>query len=194
MTADPLKQAWQASAQDAALPALPDIRAGADRFHRVIRRRNLIEYAASVLVVGFFGFGAASGLIKDPIAQTGAWLIVLGTLFVVWQLHRRGSAIAPPEAEAARPILVHQRAQLVRQRDALASVGLWYLAPFVPGLMLVMLAPAFRHGIGAIHAGAWIAVGVNIAMFAGIWWLNRHGARRLQKAIDEIDALTGESE
>ena len=96
MTADPLKQAWQASAQDAALPALSEIRAGADKFHRLIRRRNLIEYAASVLVIGFFGYGALTGSIKDPIAQAGAWLIVLGTLFVVWQLHTRASAIQPP--------------------------------------------------------------------------------------------------
>lgn len=194
MTADPLKQAWQASAQDAALPALPEIRAGVDRFHRVIRRRNLIEYAASVLVVGFFGFGALTGAIRDPIAQTGAWLIVLGTIFVAWQLHTRASAIEPPAVEGALPILIHQRAQLVRQRDALASVGLWYLAPFAPGLLLMLLAPGIRHGIGALGTGAWIAVAINLAMFGGIWWLNRYGARRLQKAIDEIDALTGEGE
>lgn len=192
MTTDPLKQAWQATAQDARLPDLADLRAGADRFHRVIRRRNLIEYAASVLVVGFFGYGALSGGIKDPIAQAGAWLIVLGTIFVVWQLHKRASAIEPPAAAAAQPILVHQRAQLVRQRDALARIGLWYLAPFVPGLMLTMLAPAIRHGIGALGAGAWIAVAVNVAMFTGIWWLNHRGAQALQKAIDEIDASTGE--
>ncbi|MCW3847312.1 hypothetical protein OF829_08665 [Sphingomonas sp. LB-2] len=188
---DPFHHAWQASGTDAALPPLAEVRAGADRFHRLIRRRNAIEYAASVLVIGFFGFGALTGAIHDPIARAGAWLIILGTLAVVWQLHRRASAIQPPAADAARPILIHQRAQLVRQRDALAQVGLWYLAPFAPGLALMVLAPGIRHGIGALGASAWIAVAINAAVFGGIWWLNRRAARMLQRAIDDLDALEG---
>jgi hypothetical protein len=189
MTSDTARNAWQATAQDATLPALADLRAGAARFHRIVRRRNAIEYAACVLVVGFFGYGALSGAIRDPIAQAGAWLIVLGTVFVAWQLHSRASAIAPPEG--MMPILAHQRAQLTRQRDALASVGLWYLAPFVPGLGLMILAPGIRHGLGTLDAGAWIALAVNIAMFGGIWWLNRRAALMLQRAIDDLDALEG---
>lgn len=192
MTNDTARHAWQATAQDAALPALADLRAGANRFHRIVRRRNAIEYSACVLVVGFFGFGALSGGIKDLIAQAGAWLIVLGTVFVAWQLHSRASAIEPPAADAARPILVHQRAQLARQRDALASVGLWYLAPFAPGLALMILAPGIRHGIGALGPGIWTAIAVNVALFGGIWWLNLRAARQLQRAIDDLDALGNE--
>lgn len=194
MTSDTARHAWQASGTDAALPALAEVRVGADRFHRLIRRRNAVEYAACVLVVGFFGYGALSGGIRDPIAQAGAWLIVLATIFVAWQLHSRASAVEPPAADAARSILVHQRAQLVRQRDALASVGLWYLAPFAPGLALMVLAPGIRHGLGALGAGAWSAVAINFLVFGGVWWLNRRAARALQRAIDELDALSGEEE
>jgi hypothetical protein len=32
------------------------------------------------------------------------------------------------------------------------------------------------------------------AIIAFVWWLNQVVARRLQKRIDEIDALTGEGE
>ena len=189
MTTDTARHAWQSSGADAALPALAELRTGADRFHRLIRRRNAIEYAACVVVTLFFGYGALAGRIKDPIAQTGAWLIVLATVFVAWQLHSRASASQPPAADAARPIIVHQRAQLVRQRDALASVGLWYLAPFAPGLALMVLAPVIRHGLGALGAGIWIGVAVNVAVFGGIWWLNHRAAKTLQCAIDDLDAL-----
>jgi hypothetical protein len=191
---DPVRHAWQASAAEAPLPALADVRAGADRFHRIVRRRNAIEYAACVLVVVFFGIGVFR---MHPLAaQIGAALIVLGTCVVAWQLHRRASAVAPPAADAARPILEHQRAQLARQRDALSGVGHWYLGPLVPGLALIMLAPVFHRGPAALlhmPPGALIGIAVNILVFTGIWWLNRHGARQLQKAIDEIDALTGDA-
>jgi hypothetical protein len=189
---DSIQQAWQSSAADPQLPALADLRAGADRFHRVVRRRNLIEYAACVLVVVFFSLGAFR---MHPLAaQIGAALIVIGTCVVAWQLHRRASAIAPPAADAARTILQHQRAQLARQRDALAQVGLWYLAPLVPGMLLILFAPIFHHGPAALlhmPAGAAFAIGVNFLVFGGVWWLNRHAARRLQKMIDELDALGG---
>lgn len=185
-----LRHAWQASAADAALPTLDRVRAGADRFHRLVRRRNRIEYGACVLVVLFFGLAVFK--IPDPLAAAGAALVVLGTLLVAWQLHIRASAEAPPAADAGVPILAHQRAQLVRQRDALAQVALWYLLPLVPGLMLMMLAPVLRRGLGALSAELVIALGLNLLVFGGIWWLNRLAARRLQAAIDDLDALARE--
>jgi hypothetical protein len=191
---DPLRHAWQSTGSDTPLPSLETVRGGADRFYRMIRRRNRIEYAACVLVVVFFGIMVFRA--HSPAAQLGAALIVLGTIFVGWQLHRRASAIVPPAADAAEPILVHQRAQLVRQRDALEQVGLWYLLPLFPGLMLMMLAPAFDTGPAALltfKAGTWFAIAVNLFVFGGIWWLNRLVARKLQKAVDEIDALMEEA-
>ena len=38
----------------------------------------------------------------------------------------------------------------------------------------------------------WLAIAVILAIFAFVWWINQVVARRLQKRIDEIDALTGE--
>ena len=186
-----LRQAWQASGSGVALPTLEDARTGADRFHRLIRRRNRIEYAACALVVVFFGYGALFGM-KDAITQAGAGLVVLGVCFVAWQLHSRASAVEPPAAETAQPILVHQRRQLARQRDALSRVGLWYLLPMLPGLALMLLAPVVRHGPGALGFGLGFAIAVNVAVFGGIWWLNHRIARKLQKAIDDLDALIAE--
>lgn len=194
--ADPITSAWQASGRDAVLPTIEESRAGADRFYRQIRRRNLIEYAACVLVVALFGAGAIF-LPAGVLPRIGMALVALGALIVAWQLHRRASAEAPPEAMAMEPVLTHQRAQLVRQRDALSQIGLWYIGPLVPGMVLLLLHPVFEKGPAAaleFDTGHWITLAVNLLVFGGAWWLNHRAARQLQVAIDEIDALKGEGE
>lgn len=189
MTTDTVRTAWQASATDARLPDLAELRQGADKFHRQIHRRNLIEYVACVFVV--FGFTAVAIFVPSLMVRIGSVLIMLAAIFVAWQLHRRASAVTPPDG-GAEPILVHQRAQLVRQRDALAQVGRWYLLPFVPGFALILLSPVIGHGWGALlglDRGVWIRIAINPLVFAGVWWLNLRGARQLQHAIDDLDAL-----
>jgi hypothetical protein len=191
---DPFVEAWQASVSEAPLPPLADLRTGADLFYRRIRGRNRVEYGAALLVI--LCFGAYCFLLPSPIARIGAFLVVLGTLFVVWQLDRRASAIAVPPAEAALPLIAHQRAQLVRQRDALASVWLWYLLPLVPGLAVMMVGPTIASGLaGLLHMqrGQVFAILAAILVFGGVWWLNRRAARMLGKAIAELDALRGDA-
>lgn len=187
---DRARRAWQASADDARLPELDAVRAGADLFYRRIRRRNRIEYVASAFVI--ICFSAYALFLPSPVARLGALLVVIGTAFMAWQLHRRGSAVAPPDAGGSLPLLAHQRSQLVRQRDACAGVFRWYLLPFLPGLALMVLAPPAGQARGAfppLDPGQLIAAAVVALVFAGIWWLNRLAARKLQRAIDEIDAL-----
>jgi hypothetical protein len=137
-------------------------------------------------------FGLAFFKIPDPLAAAGAALVVLGTMLVAWQLHSRASAEVPPAGDAGEPILAHQRAQLARQRDALARVGLWYLGPLAPGLLLMMLAPVLRRGLAALSPEIGLALAINALVFGGIWWLNRLAARGLQAAIDDLDALARE--
>jgi hypothetical protein len=192
---DPFVEAWQASVAEAPLPPVGELRTGADRFYRQIRRRNRVEYGAAVLVV--LCFSAYTILLPSPIARIGALLVVLGTLYVVWQLDRRASAIAPPPAEAALPLIVHQRAQLVRQRDALAAVWRWYLLPFVPGLAVMMLGPMIaRDPAMLLHMALNESLSILslILVFGGIWWLNRRAANMLGRKIAELDALRGDGE
>lgn len=192
---DLVKQAWKASAADPALPDLETVRAGTDRFYRKIRFRNAIEYAASVVV--FICFSAYALFLPSPVARIGAAMVVLGTLVVAWQLHRRASAAPPPERAAAQPILVHQRAQLARQRDALAGIFTWYLLPLIPGLLVMTFGPTLEHGaLGLVHMprSVWIRLILAVAVFTSVWLLNQRGARQLQKQIDDVDALMGRKE
>lgn len=189
---DPVKEAWQASVTEPSLPPIETIRDGADLFYRKVRRRNRIELAACVVVVLCFTFYVF--WLPLLTARIGAALVVAGTLFAGWQLHRRAPAVAPPEEAGASSILIHTRAQLVRQRDALSSIFSWYMLPLLPGLLVMIFAPLIegRPSMpGQDPRGAWVAFAVSAFTFGLIWWLNRVGARKLQKAIDDIDALTG---
>ena len=187
------KEAWQASVAEATLPTLDAMRTATDGFYRIVRRRNRIEYSASALVV--IVFTAYVFLLPSPVARIGAAMVVIGTLVMTWQLYRRASAAEPPAAETALPLIVHQRAQLVRQHDALAKIGRWYILPFMPGLLLMILAPVVEGGpqiLRQFTAANFVSIAVVSLIVGGIWWLNRRAARRLRKAIEELDELRQE--
>lgn len=192
MNTEDLKQAWQSEAAASPPPALEEVRRSADRFYRQIRARNRREYIAAGIVTALF---ALVGIVDPgPVTKAAALLVILGTAVIAWQLHRRGS-IAPPPAEAGLTLAAHQRAQLVRQRDALNSVALWYLLPMVPGLALFGVAsaieagPPYRFDVWDLAFLVFLVV-----IFAGIWWLNLYAARHIQAEIDELDQLTNEGE
>ncbi len=93
-----------------------------------------------MVVVAFF----APVLLRQDswMMQLGAALIILATAFVAWQMHRRTATGAVPEAgEALRD---YHRQTLIRQRDALRSLGWWYMAPFAPGMALLMMGRWFQ--------------------------------------------------
>lgn len=188
-TSNPIKQAWQSYAGLGVQPGLDDVRRGASRFDRHIRIRNGIEYAAGAVVVAIFSIG----IIVEPslLVKLAHLLIVIGTCFVMWQLYRRGSVPEAPTCATTAELLRHHRRHLARQRDALKSVWLWYLMPFLPGQILYFFA------VSAVPGKEWVKVASGIFMatiFIGAWWLNRKGARKLQRAIDELDRLEGEME
>jgi hypothetical protein len=189
-----IKQAWQAEVEPTAPASPQQARQDAERFARRIRRRNAIEYGAALLVLVIFS--AYALFLPSPAARVGAAMILVGNLVVAWQLRRRASALPLPGAEAGmQPVLVHQRAQLARQRDALASIFAWYLLPFLPGLVVMMLAPAFDRGPAAL-AGLgwryWLSVAAVPAILGLIWWLNRKAATRLARQVETIDAMLDE--
>ncbi|HEU4650503.1 MAG TPA: hypothetical protein VFS49_03725 [Croceibacterium sp.] len=193
MTDDPAKQAWQASVEIVGALSLEKVRKGAAKFYRYVKWRNAVEYAACVVVVGSFGRYVFT--LPHPLQKIGSALIVLATFYVAWQLHHRASA-EPPEKAGTMPILAFTRAQLVRQRDALRSVFWWYLLPFVPGMALLLLGSGQDPALAAKTPvwGRWFALAVVTGIFGGTWWLNQLAARKLQRHIDEIDALTGANE
>lgn len=160
---------------------IAEVHEKATKFQRRVRVRNWIEYVAAVFVV--VAFGSYVFTLPNLLGRVGAALVVAGVLVVVWQLHRRGSARAAPPASVGS--LALHRAELVRQRDALESVPLWYLSPMTPGLLLMIIAKPLSGETTWSQAA--IALAICTAVFGFVWWLNARGARVIQAAIDELD-------
>lgn len=191
MSNDPVKQAWQESVEIASAPPLEEVRKGADKFYRRIRRRNAIEYVASAVVI--VGFTVNLFTLPHILHKIGSALVILAAIYAPWQLHRRASAVQP-ELAGTLPTYAYLRGQLVRQRDSLKTIFWWYALPFLPGMLLVFLGHGYDPEINAEGPPIWARwlIFAGLAGFLGfIVWLNRLGAHRMQKRVDEIDMLTG---
>jgi hypothetical protein len=191
---DPLQKLWTQQNQEPFAMSLADVHERATRFQSRVRSRNTLEYAAAAFVVAFFGWMAAT--VPEPIVQVGAGLIVLGALYVCWQLHKLGRAATQGELDAgAQSWAAFHRAELTRQREALNTVWSWYLAPFVPGMLVFFVGVSFTPDNPAplpVRLGVFLA---SLAIMAGVFgviaWLNAVAVKKLDA---EIAALGGARE
>lgn len=157
----------------------------AERFQQKIRGRNSIEYAAaSVLVIWTVVFAARSDAALA--IKAGVGLIALGGLgaAIVLRLRGHGAEGKPPVASTTRDVLSWHRSELVRQRDLLRSVPLWYLGPFVPGLVLLAVGAWLAHpdkGVRISFSGVLVLV-----VFVGVAYMNLRAARKLDEQIDAV--------
>src|SRR5690606_36799070 len=103
---------WQTQETEGQTMTLADIHSKAGRFQRRVRRRNLTEYVASALVVCAFGFQAFT--LPSPYERVGSLLVVIGVVYMVWQLRRRAAAAVVPSEPGS--VADFHRRELVRQR------------------------------------------------------------------------------
>lgn len=165
------------------------IRKNAAYFQRTIRWRNVREYVVAAFVAFTFGQRLFAG--GSPVLRLGDFLVILGVACVCWQLHRRGSAVVcPPGASAAEFFRFH-RGQLMRQRAALRSVFVWYIGPFLPGLLVIFAGRMMQHPHAWTPAVGLAVVGVIVV---GVWYVNQLAADGMAKQISEIDRVLAEYE
>jgi hypothetical protein len=166
---------------------LEAIRRKSTEFETKIRRRNLREYLAAVFVLAFCSVNLARTYLVG--ARVGSALIVAGVLYVMYQLHARGSAkSAPVDASLATYLDFHRR-ELERQRDLLRRIWSWYLGPLIPGFLVLVVSGAIAHPRPWIVAYAISA----FVFFLLVAKLNRQAARKLQREIDELDGISPQS-
>ncbi|MBZ5695232.1 MAG: hypothetical protein LAN36_07710 [Acidobacteriia bacterium] len=183
-----MRDVWQNQKAEGVQISLEEIRRRAGKFYKQVSRRNLREYIAVVFVVLAFGFYIFH--FHSVVVRLGSSLVIVGTLYVAYQLHRRGSARALPEDCGFECCLDFHRRELERQRDALRSIWSWYLGPLVPGLAVLIIGGEFAKPPGIPHHWLGFAVSVTFCtlVFVGIGGLNRWAARRLQRQIDDLKA------
>jgi hypothetical protein len=192
---DPLKGVWLSQPVELTQMTATDLTTASSGFERKVRRRNYIEYVAGAFAAAAFAY---MGLFtrQNWITRTGDVVIILGVAFMLWQLHRRGSPGRTPAGGAVESLLMFQRTELARQRDALKAVPVWYLLPAVPGFIVLGLGSmqdrarhmAFQQNL-AIAITAWVIIALVLTI---VWLLNAWVAARLDRAIDRIDTLRRE--
>ncbi|HEY3742226.1 MAG TPA: hypothetical protein VGL53_20385 [Bryobacteraceae bacterium] len=161
--------------------SIDEIRTKAAASHKRIKRRNLREYVAEALVVIMFTGYAI--VFHGFMVRLGSILCIPGAFFITWFLQRRGSASPVPAELGLSSGISFYRRELERQREVLRWFWLWNLAPFVPGLA-VMLA-----GFGLDLRYLAIAVVLILAFWSFLWWGNIRAARKLQREIDELQLM-----
>jgi len=190
MTSYPIPQ-WCDMAQEASFADPQMIAQRAGKFEKNINRRNWIEYAAGVLMIGLFGVGAVFAMIKAE------WLIglslviaVAGIVVVLWNLYRRASNLA---AHPEEPCLDHLRRQYEHQMKALRAVPIWYIGPLVPGIVMfyivVTAKVAERVGWTTALQGIWGPAAASFGIFALVIAANLIAARQLKRKIAQLDEL-----
>ncbi len=179
---------WQGQEVEKVILTVDEVRRRAARFEQRIHKRNVREYLAGTLVIAFWTvqLWRAHGWRLTP-----AVLTIVGTIYVMFQLYRRGSARPLPADVGIRGSIEFHRVELERQRDALHGVWHWYLLPFVPGLVAVLVVTGIDRGVNATL----IRVGVFfVLVLVGIWALNARGARKLDHRIQELKAMETDQE
>ena len=188
---DPVQNLWQNQPQEDFKMSIEDIRLKASKFQGTVSMRNARELIVGALLVILFASFAY--LAPSPLGKAAELLSAAGVAFVMWQLIRQARAATIDEVCLVTDWAQFHRAELVRQRDALRGVWLWYLAPLVPGGVLHWIAAGqvdFAKG-NLIAALATSAVGILVMalVFGGILWLNLKAAKGLQAEIDKIDRV-----
>ena len=155
-----------------------------------IRARNKREYVVgSIVAIITIAFGTwmllrVAAAPSSLMTGIGFILLGLGAVAAVMQLRRRAGGQAfiydSPCTSAA------YRAELVRQRDALRSIFSWYVAPFLPGFLLIYGAGFFEPD--GIEWGTMIPGFLTVAF--GIWMVraNHKAADGLDREISGLDA------
>jgi len=190
-----IKDVWQNQpTEENSMITLSDIRERASALRTRVQLRNgalyLYSFGNIVLTLWLISRGVSP-------RYTGPGLLLgAAHLFVIWQLWWRTSARAFPGHLMGTAALDYLRHEFTRQRDALSGAWLWYIAPFMQGLIWELwlratlhptnVPPAFEHAavlflfLGAVFF--WIAVGLGFSL----------AAARLDLRLERLNTLRAE--
>lgn len=180
---------WQGQPLSESEIDMEKVKQSASKFQRRIQIRNVLEYAAG----GFVMVWSAHFALRAPapaLEKVGTVLLGLGALVVVTVLRRRGHAGGdPPLAAPTRELVAWHRSELSRQRDLLRSVPLWYLGPFVPGMLLTFFGRWHANPEQVLPLA--MSLGIVVVVFAGVWVLNALAAKKLDRKIRDLEQMAG---
>lgn len=185
---EPIKALWQDQQEERPTMTTIAIRALAQNHNESARDRLLVGYiliAFEAVVFGWFALKAPNAL-----ARAGEILILAGLAWMVWRFWLRRPGRLPDADASAQTLLIFQRGELQRQK----SSYIWLLlsaAPVIAGA-LITVAGLKIASHGALNASLTPIFALLGAWFVASWFIQRRGSRRLQRQIEDLDALSGD--
>ncbi len=182
---DDLEQLWKTQPVEAAMKGeemRKIILKKTEKFDRMIRWRNIREYAAALFVVPVFLY--YTRIMPNNLARLGCIIVVAGALWIVYYLWRHGTGPSDPLPDQSLESYQHALiAKYDHQIRLLRTVKCWYLLPIYVGLLTLSVGQMQQHA--AMGAITWIdGVGpvFYTLVFGGIWWLNEvYAVRKLEQ-------------
>lgn len=175
MEMDRFKAAWQQQPLEGAATKdtediMREVLQRAARLQGQVRQRDLLETSSAVVVMAVFG--VLAWYLPQPMARAGAIIVVLACVQVIVRLHGTRTRRATAPNATARQFCADELERIDDQIALLSSVGTWYVAPLLGGVVV------FEVGLvgGTLHG----AVLVLIAAIMGvvIYWANRRAVTR----------------
>ena len=190
-----IKTLWQNQpTEEKDMITLSDIRERARALQARIRLRNGALYLYSLANIAITLWLVSKGV--SPRYTAPGLLIAAAHLFVIWQLWWRTSARAMPDDLMGRAALDYHRHELERQRDALSGAWLWYIAPFMPGLIWELWLRATLHPASvpptADRALVLFLVLAALFFWTSVWLAFSRAAARLEIRIERLNVLKAE--
>ncbi len=184
MSDSDLKALWQSSDEGEELTmSVEEVRSRAQAFEAKIKRRNMLEWAASALVIYLFGTDALDA--ESTGILVGNLIMVVAAIGISVYLWRKGQVQLhfDPTQDTRTFALAHADA-LQAQARLLSQVPIWYLGPLALGLTVLMVSRFPSDGRGLT---SWIGTtAIIVVVYAGIWWLNHRGAQKLRTQAAEL--------
>jgi len=179
---------WQSQPVEVTKMSAEVLRKRASKLEHRVWWRNTREYTASLGTAVLLAYFLVTT--HDALSRTAFGLFLAGLIWIVVQLHRKGSAKTMPTGVDSVTSLHFYRVELERQRELVASVWSWYLAPLVPGFIVYTIG----HAIRAPHPSAWAGLALldaSVALaFLFIWKLNMRTAQCLDRMIHELNGTS----
>jgi hypothetical protein len=184
---NPVQDLWQHQPVEGIQMSVEELRRRAGKFERTIYWRNVGEYVGALVALGPLAYFFATT--HDVLSRVSFGLFIAAMVWIVVQLHRKGSSRKLPNGVDTLTGLRFYRAELERQLEALRSVWSWYLAPLVPGFVVYTIGHAVKVPRPASWAGLALMNLMVAVLFVWIWRMNQKAARCCERMIEELNGV-----
>ncbi len=182
-----IRNVWQNQPSEGAEMILEEVRKRAAKFEREQRRIKIAGRTGAIIVLAVLGSWFYFG---SETASVGTALVLAGFVYAWrWIGRRRSTKALPPDCGLEQSASFY-RAELERERNV--QRGMWraYLA-VLPGMAIAIAG--LQHGRTPDFSQRFLTTAGGVVAVGFLCWLyNLRDARRLQRRIDDLDAMVKE--